>query len=490
VSSLRSLLVTLDNESADPTSSLRRLSHAQQGELAARLDECKSGLGEVKKVLHQFRSLDSKDPRFRDRLAFTNGKQAAMRERLSAHSGRIQTFLAGINVATFSRIERNTEAHMLSLSDIRARLDDIHRDLLSGRRDMTDLWGTGGVETVKDEIMGDDMTEADVDLTHEIMIWISNIASPDNGYGMSLNDESKSVLEYQSSRKEDDIVRRGNIDPGYVSKCSSMSYPALAAERPTVEFNSDVADVGFDLRAKQSLEVLAPDQHSSSRKPPDPGNMRQFAPVSVSPWQAPYSSAHSQIFEKDYRTITPEPLVRMRLAPPPLLSEKSIASSASIPRIPNSVPSLPRYDSLRPIHVVNVSNMPKSKHTLPRQRFKYDKRTKLWSQCPENSEHGKGALTSVILVEIFVSLELLCVGFKKPIVLTRERRDGYGKVKCETIHLTVEVPSATHDVSGQWVSQVLYLGLGNRWKTETRSWALRTVSDDVIFHFRPHLPSM
>lgn len=94
-----------------------------------------SDLSDIKKALHQFRSLDSKDPRYRDRLAFTNGIQAALRERLSTHSARIQQFLAGVNVATFSRIERNTEAHLLSLSDIRARLDEIHRDMRAGRRD-------------------------------------------------------------------------------------------------------------------------------------------------------------------------------------------------------------------------------------------------------------------------------------------------------------------------------------------------------------------
>ena len=176
MSSFGSLLVTLNDETGDPKSSLRHLSHAQQGELAARLEECKTDLSAVKKVLHQFRSLDSKDPRYRDRLAFTSGKQAALRERLSTHSARIQQFLAGINVATFSRIDRNTEAHLLSLSDIRARLDEIHRNMRARRRDKFGLESFGDVESLRQEVLGVGMTDAGVDLEHEIADWLKTVS--------------------------------------------------------------------------------------------------------------------------------------------------------------------------------------------------------------------------------------------------------------------------------------------------------------------------
>lgn len=94
------------------------MSPAQQGEVVARLDESKADVRDVRRILHEFRSLDSREPRFRDRLAFTTGKQAALRERLSIHSSRIQQLLTGVNVATSSRIEHNTEVHLLSLVEM------------------------------------------------------------------------------------------------------------------------------------------------------------------------------------------------------------------------------------------------------------------------------------------------------------------------------------------------------------------------------------
>jgi hypothetical protein len=165
----------LTDESRNPQSSLQRLSPTQQGELKARLDECKSDLRDVKKVLHQYQSLDTNDPRFRDRLAFTTGKQSALRERISTHSQRIQQFLSVINIATFSRIERNTEAQLVSLSEILARLERMHGDLLSGKQDPSILQGISAVTAVEKEILRDDVTEVDVDLSHVVSRWLNQV---------------------------------------------------------------------------------------------------------------------------------------------------------------------------------------------------------------------------------------------------------------------------------------------------------------------------
>jgi hypothetical protein len=172
---VRSLLSTLTDESKNPQSSLQRLSPAQQGELQVRLEECKSDLHEVKKILHQYRSLDTNDPRFRDRLAFTTGKQVALRERISTHSERIQQFLSGINIATFSRIERNTEAQLVSLSEILARLEHMHGDLLAGKRDPSILQGISAVTAVQKEILRDDVTASDVDLSDVVSQWLHQV---------------------------------------------------------------------------------------------------------------------------------------------------------------------------------------------------------------------------------------------------------------------------------------------------------------------------
>jgi hypothetical protein len=165
----------LTDESTNPQSSLQHLPPTQQGELKARLDECKSDLRDVKKLLHQYQSLDTNDPRFRDRLAFTTGKQSALRERISTHSQRIQQFLIGINIATFSRIERNTEAQLVSLSEILARLERMHDDLLSGKQDPSILQGISAVTAVEKEILRDDVTEVDVDLSQVVSRWLTQV---------------------------------------------------------------------------------------------------------------------------------------------------------------------------------------------------------------------------------------------------------------------------------------------------------------------------
>ncbi|KAF2825088.1 hypothetical protein CC86DRAFT_467637 [Ophiobolus disseminans] len=175
VRSLKSLLSTLDDESTNPRSSLQRLTPAQQGELKACLDECKGGLREVDKVLRQYRSLDTKSPRFRDQLAFTTGKQTALRERMRSHSERIQQFLTGINVTTFSRIERNTEAQIVSLLEIEARLNQMHRDLLSGRRNPSMLEGAAASTDLEKEILRDDATEVDIDISDIVSHWLDQV---------------------------------------------------------------------------------------------------------------------------------------------------------------------------------------------------------------------------------------------------------------------------------------------------------------------------
>ncbi|KAI4950288.1 hypothetical protein J4E91_004945 [Alternaria rosae] len=138
-------------------------------------DDCKADLRSVKKILHDFRSLDTHDARYRDRLAFTTGKQAAMREKLATHSFRLQQLLSGINVGTLSRIERNTDAHYLSLLEIRARLDRIHMDVLAGRRDAATFMNAEDAVALEDEVLDDRMTEVDVDVSYEVHAWVERV---------------------------------------------------------------------------------------------------------------------------------------------------------------------------------------------------------------------------------------------------------------------------------------------------------------------------
>ncbi|KAI4676965.1 uncharacterized protein J4E84_009265 [Alternaria hordeiaustralica] len=175
VASLRTLLLALDDECKNPQSSFQQLSPAQKGELAARLQDCKADLRSVKKILHDFRSLDKRDARYRDRLAFTTGKQAAIREKIATHSVRLQQLLSGINVGTLSRIERNTDAHHLSLLEIRASLDRIHMDVLAGRRDAATFMNAEDAVALEDEVLDDRMTEVDVDVSYEVHAWAERV---------------------------------------------------------------------------------------------------------------------------------------------------------------------------------------------------------------------------------------------------------------------------------------------------------------------------
>jgi hypothetical protein len=176
VDSLRHLLITLDNECKNPQSSFQHLSPAQEGALAARLQDCKADLRSVKTILHKFRSLDTRDVQYRDKLAFTSGQQAAIREKIATHGARIQQLLAGLNVATFSRIERNTEAHCLSLLELHAKLDKIQREISSGRRNAVAIDDTDEAVALEDEILEDNMTDADVDVSYEVYEWVDQVA--------------------------------------------------------------------------------------------------------------------------------------------------------------------------------------------------------------------------------------------------------------------------------------------------------------------------
>jgi len=177
VDSLRSFLFALDNEYNKPRSSFRHLTPVQEGQLAARLQDCRADLRSVKAILHDFRSLDSGDGRYRDKLAFTSGKQAAIREKIGAHNSRLQQLLSGLNVATFSRIERNTEAHYLSLLEIHGKLDKIRMEISSGRRDAVAVDDADEAVALEDEILDDNMTEPDVDLSYEVYEWINQFSS-------------------------------------------------------------------------------------------------------------------------------------------------------------------------------------------------------------------------------------------------------------------------------------------------------------------------
>jgi len=232
---LKSLLSTLNDETTNPQSSLQRLSPAQQGELKALLEECDGGLREVGKVLQHYRSLDTKGPRFRDQLAFTTGKQTALRERIRSHSERIQQFLSGINVVTFSRVERNTQAQLALLSKIEARLDRIHRELLQGRRDPSILDGDSATASLEREVLREDESEIGVDISHVVSHWLGQIRHEhETGTIPSPGIFNLPIHESASTpSKQHDLSSLQAIDIEHPTPSTDFSPAAVAAELPS-----------------------------------------------------------------------------------------------------------------------------------------------------------------------------------------------------------------------------------------------------------------
>lgn len=249
VDSLRSLLLALDNEYKKPHSSFRHLTPVQEGQLAARLQDCRADLRSVKAILHDFRSLDTGDARYRDKLAFTSGKQAAIRDKIGAHSARLQQLLSGLNVATFSRIERNTEAHYLSLLEIHGKLDKIRMDISSGRRNAVAVDDTNEAVALEDEILDDNMTDPDVDVSLEIFEWINQV----NRYSWPLISEgySSAPTHYLDDNLSLFSVGSRSLGEGVNATANNFTFASITYNGRQLKIASNA--VSLEARAHRSF---------------------------------------------------------------------------------------------------------------------------------------------------------------------------------------------------------------------------------------------
>ena len=226
MNSLRSLLLVLNDECTN-NHSVQRLRQSQKDELAARLQACKTDLSEVKKILYEYRSLSTSHPRFRDRLAFTTGRQADLQQKINAHSARLQQFTLGMGVGSFSRIETKIEAvlsllpllhpshetHLLSSLEIREKLEEIHRDILNGRRGVFATNDTDAAVSLEDEVLGDNMTEVDVDVSNEVYAWIARVRAETTGLQQDPMNEPEDVHRELSRPPLEDVHRELSRPP-------------------------------------------------------------------------------------------------------------------------------------------------------------------------------------------------------------------------------------------------------------------------------------
>ncbi|KAF2641034.1 hypothetical protein P280DRAFT_300321 [Massarina eburnea CBS 473.64] len=207
VKSLRSHLRALDDEFANPKSLVHRAGADQKEELETLLTYCRDDLKDLKDLLFKYRSLKSKSPRARDRIAFTTNKQSNIRARIATHSERLQRFLNNLHTGCLGRIENQAEIQAMCFEEIKIKLDALHEDVLAGKKGpsvITDMEGW-----IKQELVDDDITVTDVEVNQEqISAWLERLR---------LQDDMGAVLK--------DIVKREGA-----ADASESSSPSMAGD--------------------------------------------------------------------------------------------------------------------------------------------------------------------------------------------------------------------------------------------------------------------
>lgn len=152
---------------------------------------CKTDLKDLEKTLVKYRSLKTADPRTRDRFRFTAEKQIEMKAKLSTHAERLTLFLTHLNAGALGRIEAAQASHTNSFGEIKAKLESIHNDVRSGRKDPTLLSSMDDWGTLEQELLDDNITEVDVELNKDMIgEWLKQMQI-DKGSGQSQEADSK-----------------------------------------------------------------------------------------------------------------------------------------------------------------------------------------------------------------------------------------------------------------------------------------------------------
>jgi hypothetical protein len=241
VKSLQSHLRTLNIEFASPTSLVHRASLAQQRELQALAQDCKSDLRDLKQLLSRYNSLQTSNPRMRDKLTFTASKQLEIKAKIITHTERLNRFLSGLQVGALARIEGHVERHTVSFEDIKRRLDVIHNEVLAGKRDASIFTDRNG-SVLEHELLDDDITEIDVEINkREISSWLTQVRTSGD-----INTVSQSVSDKMGLAAGDsDLESSGNQEGGkvhgpWVGSTDTCSSPTID-EYSTPETDSDCA---------------------------------------------------------------------------------------------------------------------------------------------------------------------------------------------------------------------------------------------------------
>jgi hypothetical protein len=159
---LQALLADVGNELAEPNSVIYKASKSKKQQLNNLIDDCNTDLGDLERYLLQYKSLKSAKPRLRDRLRFGIKPISQIRLKLSQHTDGLNLFLTHINTSSLGRLEQASETSAGVLDDIRAKLDDLRRQVEMGQKDVSVLDVRSSWSDLKKELVGDRVTERDV----------------------------------------------------------------------------------------------------------------------------------------------------------------------------------------------------------------------------------------------------------------------------------------------------------------------------------------
>lgn len=141
-------------------------------------------------------------PRARDRAGFTPNKQAEIKERINTHSDRLNRVLTAIQTSSLGRLENKVEDVMTKadLDTVMSRLNEIHSDVLRGRRAHSILTDGDEWSILEQELLGDDnITEVDVAVNRdEILLWLERVRN-----SKDLQDLLQGVSQYGGSVRDD-----------------------------------------------------------------------------------------------------------------------------------------------------------------------------------------------------------------------------------------------------------------------------------------------
>lgn len=282
VLTLQSLLQNVGNELQEPTSAIHKAGKSKRQQLTNLIEDCNTDLGDLERYLLQYRSLQSAKPRFRDRLRFGIKPISQIRLKLSQHTDGLNLFLTHINTSSLGRLEQASETSAAVLNDIRAKLDDLRRQVELGQKDGAVLDVQSNWADLEKELVGDSVTECDVasnrdSIQEYITTWLKtadHAAEPEQKSELVVAKKRTSSMTPWSPMASFSSTSSSSSQllaaPHFGSHSREPSYdmwsfsrnrgpPSVVSEVPPSEIVSTVSESVFDSFSCPSSRTTTPD---------------------------------------------------------------------------------------------------------------------------------------------------------------------------------------------------------------------------------------